>query len=304
MPPPSSGGLCLAMMANVLTLYPRGAIDLDTDAGVHRYVEAARRAYADRAVHLGDSDFYDVPRTWLLSSAHARARRREIGERATPSAEVRAGAPVRTEGEETTHYSVLDADGMAVSVTTTLNFGYGSLVSVEGAGFLLNNEMDDFSAKPGVPNAYGLIGNEANAIAPRKRMLSSMSPTIVTRGGEVELVVGTPGGSTIITSVLQQIVRILDMGQSAAEACAAPRIHHQWLPDEVFYESGRKPAGQLLDALRGRGHALSGRSAIGDVCTIHVAGRRVYAVSDPRGRGASGTAPSPGPRAASQSTAE
>ena len=289
MPPPSSGGICLAMIAGVLARFPEGEVDLNTEDGVHRYVEAARRAYADRAEHLGDSDFHAVPREWLLSDAYAAARQKDIGPRATPSADVNAGTPGKPEGEETTHYSILDADGMAASVTTTLNFGYGSLVSVEGAGFLLNNEMDDFSAKPGVPNAYGLVGNAANAIAPGKRMLSSMSPTIVTRDGDVELVVGTPGGSTIITSVMQQLIRILDMQQSAVVACAAPRIHHQWLPDQIFYESERAPSDALLAGLRERGHALAPRAAIGNVATIHVADGVVRAVADPRWRGAAGT---------------
>ena len=288
MPPPSSGGLCLALMAGMLGVGGE-PLDLDTAAGAHRFVEAARRAYADRATHLGDSDFYDVPWAWMLSPDYALQRRAEMGDRATPSAQVQAGTAGEPEGEETTHYSVLDADGMAVSVTTTLNFGYGSLVSVEGAGFLLNNEMDDFSAKPGVPNAYGLVGNEANAIEPGKRMLSSMSPTIVTRDGAVELVVGTPGGSTIITSVLQQLIRILDQGQSAAAANAAPRIHHQWLPDKVFYEAAHAPVAHVLEGLRERGHELAPRRPIGDVCTIHVLRDRVDAVADARGRGTART---------------
>ena len=284
MPPPSSGGLCLALMAGILGASGE-SLALDTAAGAHRFVEAARRAYADRATHLGDGDFYDVPRAWMLSPEYALQRHAEIGDRATPSEQVRAGIAGEPEVEETTHYCVLDADGMAVSVTTTLNFGYGSLVSVEGAGFLLNNEMDDFSAKPGVPNAFGLVGNEANAIEPGKRMLSSMSPTIVVHDGAVELVVGSPGGSTIITTVLQQLIRIIAQGQSAAEANAAPRIHHQWLPDKVFYEAGREPAANVLEGLRQRGHDLAPRGRIGGVCTIHVLPDRVDAVADPRGRG-------------------
>ena len=288
MPPPSSGGMCLALMTGILGASGE-SLALDTAWGAHLFVEAARRAYADRATHLGDADFYDVPRAWMLSPEYALQRHAEIGDRATPSAEVRAGIAGAPEGEETTHYCVLDADGMAVSVTTTLNFGYGSLVSVEGAGFLLNNEMDDFSAKPGVPNAYGLVGNEANAIEPGKRMLSSMSPTIVVHDGAVELIVGSPGGSTIITAVLQQLIRILDQGQSAAEANAAPRIHHQWLPDKVYYEAGCEPDTQVLEGLRQRGHDLAPRGPIGDVCTIHVLPDRVDAVADPRRRGVGGT---------------
>ncbi len=289
MPPPSSGGICLGMMLNMLSGWPPGAVDLDTAAGVQRYVECARRAYADRAAHLGDSDFWDVPRAWLLSPAYADQRRATIDGRATPSSEVSAGAAPQREGEQTTHYSVLDADGFAVSITTTLNFGYGSLITVPGAGFLLNNEMDDFSAKPGVPNAYGLIGAEANAVAPRKRMLSSMSPTVVTKGGRVVLVAGTPGGSTIITSVLQIIVRVLDQQEPLADAVEAARVHHQWLPDVVFYEDSRSPLPALLGDLEGRGYELKPRGLIGDVCAIQVTPRSIQAVADTRRRGKAGT---------------
>jgi len=289
MPPPSSGGICLGMMLNMLGRWPRAEIDLDTAAGVRRYVECARRAYADRATHMGDSDFWDVPRDWLLSERYAAQRRATIGPRATASADVKAGsAPIR-EGEETTHYSVIDANGNAVSVTTTLNFGYGSLITVPGAGFLLNNEMDDFSAKPGVPNAYGLVGNEANAVAPRKRMLSSMSPTIVTRDGKVVLVLGTPGGSTIITSVLQVMLRVLDQRESLTDAVRAPRIHHQWLPDVVFYEENPMPLPALISELEALGYTTKPRGPIGDVCAIHVTRFSLDTVADARRRGAAGT---------------
>jgi len=289
MPPPSSGGICMGMMLNMLAAWRPSALDLDTADGVQRYIECARRAYADRAAHLGDSDFWDVPRAWLLSPAYADQRRATIDGRATPSSEVSAGAAPKREGEQTTHYSVLDADGFAVSITTTLNFGYGSLITVPGAGFLLNNEMDDFSAKPGVPNAYGLIGAEANAVAPRKRMLSSMSPTVVTKGGRVVLVAGTPGGSTIITSVLQIILRVLDQQEPLADAVEAARVHHQWLPDVVFYEDSRSPLPALLGDLEGRGYELKPRGLIGDVCAIHVTPRSIHAVADSRRRGKAGT---------------
>lgn len=289
MPPPSSGGICLGMMLNMLERWPSAGIDLDTFAGVHHYVECARRAYADRATHLGDDDFWDVPRTQLLSRHYAEQRRATIGPGATRSADVKAGDSPPKEGEETTHYSVLDAQGTAVSVTTTLNFGYGSLVTVPGAGFLLNNEMDDFSAKPGVPNAYGLVGAEANAVEPGKRMLSSMSPTIVTRNGKVTLVVGTPGGSTIITSVLQVIVRVIDQRESLADAVRAPRIHHQWLPDVVFYEENPQPLPKLISMLEEQGYTMEPRGPIGDVCAIHVGEFRLDAVADPRRRGAAST---------------
>jgi gamma-glutamyltranspeptidase/glutathione hydrolase len=298
MPPPSSGGICLGMMLNMLGGWQPSEIDLDSSAGLHRYIESARRAYADRATHLGDSDFWDVPRDWLLSSSYAAERRATIGEQATKSAAIQAGAIGKREGEETTHYSVLDPHGFAVSVTTTLNFGYGSLITVPGAGFLLNNEMDDFSAKPGVPNAYGLVGAEANAVAPRKRMLSSMSPTIVTKDGDVVMVVGTPGGSTIITTVLQVIVRVLDMGQSLADAVAAPRIHHQWLPDTVFFEEERAPKYDLLlPAIEARGNTVEGRGLIGDVCAILVTPTNVSAVADSRRRGSAAVQKRPVPAA-------
>ena len=289
MPPPSSGGICLGLMLQMLAGWPRDGVDLDTLRGVHRYVECARRAYADRAAHLGDDDFYDVPRTMLLSRHYAEQRRAGIVPGANASATVRAGEVPNRESEETTHYSVLDGEGNAVSVTTTLNFGYGSLVTVPGAGFLLNNEMDDFSAKPGVPNAYGLVGAEANAIEPGKRMLSSMSPTIVTRNGKVVLVVGTPGGSTIITSVLQVILRVLDQQESLSDAVGAPRIHHQWLPDVVFYEENPQPLPRLISDLEEQGYTLKPRGAIGDVCAIHVGEFRMDAVADPRRRGSAGT---------------
>ena len=188
---------------------------------------------------------------------------------------------------------MLDPHGLAVSVTTTLNFGYGSLITVPGGGFLLNNEMDDFSAKPGVPNAYGLVGAEANAVAPKKRMLSSMSPTIVTKDGDVVLIVGTPGGSTIITTVLQVIVRVLDMGQPLATAVRAPRIHHQWLPDVVFYEKDRAPAPGLLAAIGANGNQPKSRGLIGDVSAIHVTPNSVQAVADDRRRGSAQVASRP-----------
>ena len=289
MPPPSSGGICIGMMLNMMKAWPPAAVDLDTANGVQRYVECARRAYADRATHLADSDFWEVPRAWLLSTRYADERRATILGRATPSAEVNAGIAPKREGEQTTHYSVLDADGFAVSITTTLNFGYGSLITVPGAGFLLNNEMDDFSAKPGVPNAYGLVGAEANAVGPNKRMLSSMSPTVVTKQGRVVLVAGTPGGSTIITSVLQVLLRVLDQQESLADAVAAPRVHHQWLPDVVFYEDSRTPLPALLSDLEGRGYKLKPRGLIGDMCAIHVTPRAIHAVADDRRRGKAGT---------------
>ena len=224
----------------------------------HLLTEAERRVYADRATYLGDPDFGRVPVAQLLDKSYNRQRMSTMHpRRATPSAEVAAGAGLPGyESTETTHYNIVDAAGNAVACTTTLNGAYGSKVVVQGAGFLLNNEMDDFSSKPGTPNAYGLVGGTANAIAPGKRMLSSMTPTILSRQGKLALVVGTPGGSTIITSVLQAIIGIVDYGLNPQQAVAAPRLHHQWLPDQLILEANAlTPAAQ--DSLRARGYTLT-----------------------------------------------
>ncbi len=292
MPPPSSGGMCLAMILRILEGWKPEEVRLDTPEGAHRTIEAARRVYADRSRHLGDPDHWRVPLAWLLSEGHAASRRATIrAERATPSKEVLPGEPPR-EGVHTTHLSVVDFEGRAASLTTTINSGYGSHVTVGGAGFLLNNEMDDFSAKPGAPNLYGLVGGDANAIAPGKRMLSSMAPTVVLEGGRVRLVVGTPGGSTIITSVFQVVTRVLDQGEALEVAVAAPRLHHQWLPDRISYEKERPPAKELLEALAALGHAVEPRGEIGDVCAIAIApDGKATAVADPRGRGLARTLP-------------
>ncbi|MCI0343441.1 MAG: gamma-glutamyltransferase [Planctomycetales bacterium] len=293
MPPPSSGGVCVGMILRVLEGWTPAEIRLDDPAGAHRYVEAARRVYADRSQHLGDPDQWRVPLAWLLSPAYAAERRATIRmDGATGSRNVAPGAEPRREGVHTTHLSVLDFDGRAASLTTTINSGYGSHVTVGGAGFLLNNEMDDFSAKPGAPNLYGLVGGEANAVAPGKRMLSSMAPTVVLEDGRARLVVGTPGGSTIITSVFQVVTRVVDQGESLEAAVAAPRLHHQWLPDKLFHEKGRAPPPALLEALAKLGHTLEPRPEIGDVCAIAVDGAgRATAVADPRGRGLARTLP-------------
>jgi gamma-glutamyltranspeptidase/glutathione hydrolase len=241
MPPPSSGGVALLQILQMLEPHDLAKMGYHTPAAVALITEAERRAYADRATYLGDPDFGKVPVKQLLASSYNKQRASTIPAdgRATPSAQVAAGTGLPGyESDQTTHYDIVDAQGNAVSCTTTLNGAYGSKVIVAGAGFLLNNEMDDFSSKPGVPNSYGLVGGTANAIAPGKRMLSSMTPTILTKGGKLALVTGSPGGSTIITSVLQSILNVVDYGGNAQEAVAAPRLHHQWLPDELYVEAG------------------------------------------------------------------
>ncbi|GAB3312201.1 gamma-glutamyltransferase [Hymenobacter humi] len=286
MPPPSSGGVALLQMLQMLEPIDLAQAGYHTPLAVHYVTEAERRAYADRATYLGDPDFGHVPVQKLLDVDYNRQRAATMRThgRATPSSEVTAGKGLPGyESAETTHYSIVDAFGNAVSCTTTLNGAYGSKVVVPGAGFLLNNEMDDFSAKPGVPNAYGLVGGTANAIAPGKRMLSSMTPTILTHNGKLALVVGSPGGSTIITSVLQTILGIVDYGFNAQQAVTAPRLHHQWLPDVIDVEAGALvPVAQ--DTLRARGYKLNPRLPWGRLDIIHVRpDGKLEGGADPRG---------------------
>jgi gamma-glutamyltranspeptidase/glutathione hydrolase len=281
-PPPSSGGIVLMEILNILEGYELGgARDIET---IHLVIEAERRAYADRARWLGDPDFVDMPVDHLISKVYADNLRSGINEYATPSADL--DSDMAHEREETTHYSVIDSDGNAVAVTTTLNGSYGSYIVVRGAGFLMNNEMDDFSVKPGVPNMYGLTGGEANAIEPQKRMLSSMTPTIVLKGGEVWLVLGTPGGSTIITSVAQVIMNMVDFGMEPLEAVSASRYHHQWSPDLVYCEKGVFSE-EVRAGLLKKGHKLKERSLIGDVQLIVKDGKTLTGVSDLRRGGLS-----------------
>lgn len=255
MPPPSSGGSHLVQMLNILEGYELKALGHNSADYIQRLVETMRRAYADRAEHMGDPDFWDVPVSWLTSPDYAQKLRGQINlAQATKSADISAGKPAPKESEQTTHYSVMDKQGNAVANTYTINFAFGSGYSVDGAGFLLNNEMDDFSAKPGVPNAYGLIGGEANAIEAKKRPLSSMTPTIVLKDGKPLLATGTPGGSTIITVVMQILLNVLEFDMNIAEATAAPRIHHQWLPDLVYVEPGI--SNDTLRLLEFRGYLL------------------------------------------------
>lgn len=237
MPPSSSGGVALIQLLNILENYDLKSIGFGTAEYYRVLSEAMKRVYADRSQHLGDPDYYKVPVPWLISKQYASQIFSGIGDSVTPSINILPGTPGNNaESEQTTHYSVYDKWGNAVSVTTTINSGFGSGLVVDGCGFLLNNEMDDFSAKPGTPNQFGLIGGTANAIEPRKRMLSSMTPTIVLKNDKPFIILGTPGGSTIITAVLQVILNIVEFNMSIDEALDAPRIHHQWLPDEIQYE--------------------------------------------------------------------
>ncbi len=283
MPPPSSGGVHLVQMLNILEGAPFAEYGLNSADMVHLMAEAARRAYADRAVYLGDPDFVDVPVAALTDKAYAGTLRSEIDmAAATPSTEVRADqAKLPYESDQTTHFSVIDAAGNAVSNTYTLNFSFGVGFAAEGAGVLLNNELDDFSAKPGVPNAYGLVGGEANAVAPRKRPLSSMTPTIVLRDGKPYLVTGTPGGSRIITTTLQVILNATVHERDIMTATAAPRMHHQWLPDYIRIEEGFSP--DTIRLLKEKGHDVRIQNAMGATQSIMVGpdGTR-YGASDPR----------------------
>jgi len=289
MPPPSSGGVLLVQMLNMMEPYDVEKMGYGSADAIHLMIEAERRAYADRAEHLGDADFYPVPVATLVDKAYARARFADfVPNRASRSVDVKAGVVV-AESPDTTHVSVMDAAGNAVALTTTLNLPYGSKLVVDGAGFLLNNEMDDFSAKENAPNAFGLVGRAANAIEPNKRMLSSMTPTIVLdESGRPELVTGSPGGSTIITTVLQVVVNVLDHGMDVSDAVASPRFHHQWLPDRVVYErNGISP--DTLALLRQRGHeqmvVLPFERAIGDANSVMRVGDELLGMSDPRNVG-------------------
>jgi len=242
MPPPSSGGVHLVQMLNVLEQFPLRELQLNSAAYIHVLAETMKHAYADRSKYLGDPDFHRVPVAELTSRAYAKQIHDAIDpRRATPSAEIRPAASFPRESTQTTHYSVIDAEGNVVSNTYTLNFSFGSGIAVPGAGFFLNNEMDDFSVKPGVPNVFGLIGDEANEVAARKRPLSSMTPTIVLKDGQPFLATGAPGGSRIITVVLQIILNTLVFDLNVADASAQSRIHHQWLPDELYLEPGISP---------------------------------------------------------------
>ena len=270
MPPPSSGGVALTQLLQSVAPYNLGKMGFHSREAIHLAVEAERRVFADRATHLGDADFYDVPLAGLTDPNYQQTRMSDFDPaKATLSEALSAGSPGPPESEETTHFSIVDRMGNAVSITTTLNGSMGSKVLVGGAGFLLNNEMDDFSIKPGSPNMYGLVGGEANAIEPDKRMLSSMTPTILAKDGKLFMVVGTPGGSTIITSVFQTIVNVIDFGMGMQEAVSAPRFHHQWLPNAVVMEKAGWDSTRIAD-LESMGHTFTSREAIGRVDAILV----------------------------------
>ncbi len=269
MPPSSSGGVALAQLMLGSANYDFKAMGLNTAKSIHVMTELQRRVYADRATHLGDMDFYDVPLAMLLDDTYLSERYGTISlDSATSSQEIKAGEVTTIESFETTHFSIVDKEGNAVSVTTTLNSYFGCKVLVEGAGFFLNNEMDDFSVKPGVPNQFGLVGAEANAIQPGKRMLSSMTPTIVEKEGKLFMVVGTPGGSTIITNVYQVILNVVEHGLPIQEAVNAKKIHSQWLPDQIIVEKGINSL--TLDTLRTIGHEIREIEQIGRIEAILV----------------------------------
>ena len=276
-------------MLNILSGFDLQADGHNSADYLHKLIEAMRRAYADRSKYLGDPDFVDVPVSALTAQSYADDLRETIlPDTASKSSDISPGAKLPYESVNTTHYSVIDKKGNAVSVTYTLNFSYGSGYSVDGAGFLLNNEMDDFSSKPGSPNGYGLIGGEANKIEPRKRPLSSMTPMIVTKEGQVVLATGSPGGSTIITSVLQMVLNVIEWDMNLAEAVHKPRIHHQWLPDRVAVEPGISK--DTLSRLSAMGHTLRinedgdyTRTILGRVNSVGQGQGVALGSADPRG---------------------
>lgn len=285
MPPPSAGGVGLLQMLSMLEEYPLKEWGVNTERTAHCMIEIERRVYADRGEYLGDPDFFNVPVRGLLNSKYLASRMTSYNpEKATPSAELSFGKDVRTyESDQTTHFSIVDASGNAVSLTTTLNGAFGSRVVVGGAGFFLNNEMDDFSVKPGAPNMFGAIGGEANAIQPRKRMLSSMTPTIVEKEGKLRFVLGTPGGTTITTSVLQNIVNVIDHGMTAQKSVNTRRFHHQYVPDVVRAEYGAFTP-EVEAALLKKGHTFRFIGAIGKVEMILIRpDGTLEGAADPRG---------------------
>lgn len=285
MPPPSSGGIHIVQILNILEGFPLGYLGHNSADTIHLMVESMKRAYADRSQFLGDPDFVTVPAKGLTSKEYAADLRALISpNRATPAADIKPGDPTPYESNETTHFSVVDKDGNAVSNTYTLNFSYGVRRIATGTGILLNNELDDFSAKAGVANAYGLLGGKANAVEAGKRPLSSMSPTLVFKDGKLVLATGSPGGSRIITTVLQILLNVIDHGMNIAEATNALRIHHQWLPDEIRIESGLNT--DTIRLLEQKGHAINEKSVMGSTQSILVDGDRLHGAADPRRPGA------------------
>lgn len=284
MPPPSSGGIHLIQMLNILEHYPISELGHNNSKTIHIMAEAMKLAYADRSKFLGDSDFVSVPIKQLSSKKYAKSLSKNIDlHKATPSSTIKPGNPYKSGGNDTTHFTVIDKWGNVVSNTYTINFSYGSKIMAKGTGILLNNEMDDFSAKPGVPNAYGLIGGQYNAIEPEKRMLSSMSPTIVLKDGKPFLATGSPGGSRIITTVLQIISNIIDHNMNIATASSSPRFHHQWLPDIIRLEKGFST--DTINILKNKGHKIKVGRAMGSTQSIMKRGDYYYGYSDPRRAG-------------------
>lgn len=284
MAPPSSGGPALVALLQSVAQFPLSKWGFQSDSTIRVMVEAERRIYADRAKYLGDPDFIRVPVKELTDSSFNSNRLKSVDlTKATASSDIRAAKFPGYESEETTHFSIVDPEGNAVSITTTLNNSYGSRVFVSGAGFILNDEMDDFSVKPGVPNLYGLVGGKANAIEPNKRMLSSMTPTIVEKDHKLFMVVGTPGGSTIMTSVFQTILNVIDFQKDAQQSVTAPRFHHQWLPDQIDVEK-KAISSRVRKSLENAGYKISPRGHIGRVENIIVLPNgKLQTGADPRG---------------------
>ena len=285
MPPPSSGGICLGQILKMVEPYLDDTFEFNSLKYIQLIVEASRRAYADRSVYLGDPDFYKVPTHALLDNRYLKQRMENFSfDKATPSSAIREGVIVR-ESDQTTHFSIVDNQGNAVSFTTTINGAYGSKLYSEKLGFFFNNEMDDFSIKPGIPNMFGLLGGQANKIEPQKRMLSSMTPTIIEKQGKLSMVVGTPGGSTIITSVLQTILNVYQFKMNMQQAVAAPRFHHQWYPDDIKFEP-KQFSKTLFDNLKKRGYQIDENNTpiIGKVDAILITKQgTLQAGADPRG---------------------
>ncbi|MBK7141789.1 MAG: gamma-glutamyltransferase [bacterium] len=286
MPPPSSGGICVGQILKLLEPFDLSKLTSTSPEYIHLFCEAAKLAYADRSMHLGDPSFWNVPN--LLDSGYvARLRARMNHDSATASSDVKPGNP-QYESDQTTHYSVCDSAGNMVAITYTLNTSFGSCLVVDGAGFLLNNEMDDFSIKPGVPNAYGLIGGEANKVEPKKRMLSSMSPTLVLKQNHPYLILGSPGGSKIITTVAEGILNYVRFHRSPSATVAAPRFHHQWVPDTLYLEEASW-AGSVSEEMKARGYVIKKIPAWCNLQLIAIdSSGAMIPSSDPRGNGKAG----------------
>ncbi|WP_409025508.1 gamma-glutamyltransferase [Gallibacterium anatis] len=281
MPPPSSGGAHLIQILNILEHYPLAQYGANSAEAITKYAEAMKLAYADRSEYLGDPDFVKIPLNGLISKKYADELVKKIpSDQIVPSKEIKPGKPQPYESDQTTHYSIMDKAGNAVAVTYTLNLNFGSGIVAEGTGILLNNEMDDFSSKPGVPNAFGLIGGEANAIAAKKRPLSSMTPTLVMKDNKPFLVTGSPGGARIITTVLQSIVNTIDYKMNVAEAISVPRVHHQWLPDELRIEEGISP--DTIHLLQKEGYKVVTKASMGRVQIVQSTEDGFFGASDPR----------------------